>query len=480
MSTAALGAVGGIALADGTNAAAATAARRFWRKVLFVTLACAGPASVLLAAGSVRLAGLFFWAILGVLLLRLGALGRADVVLCVLLALSPWINLLRGFAFYNVVIAVFFAGLALRHARSPQGFASLLRQQPLLKWIGVWMVAYYALTLVTTYQYDVNLRVFEFLFAAAATLVVGRSQEMLASALKCLMISVISVGMALLPHTGTTSADRLGIAMIDGKILGNPIQLGVPLALTFLALFVDRGSWLGWSRRPVWRIALLVPVGGLLVLTTSRVSWLVAATGVLCVLVFGRRTRLVTAAAVLGGALLLQAIRWSPLGAPVDAAIARTFGSDRDVRNRTSGRSDQWIVAYHAVQESAKSLLIGHGAGSGPEVYAQKSSEISSVEFEVGRQMALHSLYMQVAVETGLVGFLPLLAWLVFAMVRVTRWTLQHGLLFPLVCLLGYALVAATVSGNDTTSGILAGIGLIGAARGATGRVVRRRTAIRQ
>jgi O-antigen ligase len=433
-------------------------------------LCCALP-TALVAAGSARLAALAFFGGLGAFACRLALQRRADELLCLVLAVSPFLNFLRSFAFYNVVIVVFAGVLLLRFADSPAGLPSLVRRYPMLPWLTAFLALYWLVSFVLTGRYDVNLRAFEMVAATAALLIVARHRVLVAATLRGLVASSCAFGLALLPHLEFAAQDRLGIVVLEGHQLGNPIQLGIPLALGFLALVADRGRWMGLERRPLVRVLVLVPVCALLALTTSRVAWLVAAGGVLCVLLVGRGSRTAVISAVAAGALVLQLIHLSPAGGSFDAAVDRTFGEERSARNRTSGRSDQWKVAWYALNESTGRLLWGFGPGLGPKVYARKSVDVPGVEFNVGQEMSLHSYYMQVAVEAGLLGLLPLLVWFGVGAARVASFTRRTRLALPLACFAGFVLIAATVSGNDTISGILLGLGLVATAPGGGPRV---------
>ncbi len=75
----------------------------------------------------------------------------------------------------------------------------------------------------------------------------------LATALIGMMISSFGVGLAFLPSGG----DRLGLDVIDGHALGNPITFGIPLALVFLLSIADGGKWLLLQKHPYWRLAPL-------------------------------------------------------------------------------------------------------------------------------------------------------------------------------------------------------------------------------
>jgi O-antigen ligase len=435
--------------------------QRFVREVILQTLVAALPAAFLLAAGRATAAEASFWGVLGLLLLRLIVLRRPDQLLCLLLAVAPFVNLLRGYLFYNVVVALYGSGLLYRFVLAPRATASRLRHARFALLLAAYLTVYYIASLAVTAHYDVNLRVFELVFALGIVLIIGRHAWMLTSALCGLLVSTIAVGLALLPHLKDTPQGRLGIVWLEGVRLGNPIQLGLPLALSLLALAVDRGAWLGLRRRPLWRVSLVALVLVLLALTTSRAGWMVSAIGIAVILLFRNKERAWLAIALLAGGLGLLAVTQGPLGRGLFVAAERTFGDDRTVRNRTSGRSDQWIVAYKAVTISAGRLLAGYGPGMGPSVYARVSGETPDVKFHVGEEMALHSFYMQVAVEGGLLALVPLATWLAIAGARIVRQARRRSMTFPLVSFLGYVLIALTVSGYDVVSGIFLGIGLL-------------------
>ena len=440
-------------------------AERVGSRVLVQTLVCCVPAAFLLAVGSAQLAGWTFWATLGALVVRLAFLRRVDELLCVVLAVAPFVNLLRGFAFYNVVGALYGGAVLLRFWRSPRGLRAFLVGYPLVPWLAAYLSVYWLLSFVLTGRYDVNFRVFEMLAAVVAVLIVTRRVGLIAAALRGLVVSSCAMALGLLPHLASTGDNRLGIVVLEGFHLGNPIQLGLPLALSLVALFADEGYWLKLRSRPFVRLLIFVPVGALLALTTSRAAWLVAFAGLLCAFLLSRRSRVTVLAGALVGLVIFQAIRLSPAGNVLDAGVDRTFGAERTTRSRTSGRSDQWIVAWHAVTDTAGSLLWGYGPGSGAEVYARKSLEVANIEFEVGREMSLHSLFMQVAVESGLIGLILLLGWCIAGAVRVVAWSRRFRLALPMAGYLGFILIAATVSGTDTVSGMFLGLGLF-----ATGR----------
>lgn len=421
-----------------------------------------GAPLLLLAIGRPYEAGkLFwfaFWAVLGVLAL----LGRGNEMLTLLLALGPLINLLRQFATYNIIV-VMYAGVLGYCAVTDSGCLKRLRAYP-QAWILIGCVAFFWLaSLYRTRDYAVNLRLFELAFSVAGLLVISGYPKAVGAMLLGLVITSIGMGMSMMPHH-LGSGGRLGLVVIGEYLLGNPVQLGVPLALSLLALNIDRGHWLSATRPWIWRALFTAPVLVLLFLTTSRAAWGIAALGLLVGLCFEKRHRIQVFLVIAVVAATVTLVMRAPWAESFTRGINRTFEQDRSLASRTSGRSDQWQVSWHAFTQSAESILVGYGPGSGADVYLAMAPEVEGVSYGVGKRVALHSLYMQMMVELGLAGLLILtggLGWLFWKGLMEARIT---GLVLPLVCLVGYAFVVVTVSGNDTVSGIMLGMACVPAA----------------
>jgi O-antigen ligase len=438
---------------------------RFRQRVLAQIILCAAPTALFLFRGSSEAAGRVFWLLTAGLVLRLVLLGRRDELLCVLLGLSPFANLLRGFVFYNVIAVLFSAAVVFHVVRSPRRMNEVFRVYPLAGWFVAFLAGYYALSFALTWDYSANLRLFDLAGAVLMILIIGRSRQLLAASLTATTISAITIGIVMLPYIRDGSAERLGRIFIGGHSLGNPVQLGTPLALGFLALVIDDGRWLKLERSPIARAVGIGVVFVLLALTTSRAGWVVAAAGTIIGLgVYGRRSLQVLA--LIGVcAVMFTLLLASQFGGPLRDGLERTFSGDRSARSRTSGRSDQWIVAYSAVASSPAHLLWGYGPGNGPTVYSEQSVKVDGIEYAVGEEAALHSLYMQVGVEAGLLGLIPVIFWLGAVLLSAASLARRSRIAFPLTAGVGFALVATTVSGQDVVSGVLLGLGLLATAR---------------
>ena len=442
-----------------TRTAAENRCPGFLNGLLWQIVLCSALVAGLLGAGKLAWSGRCFWIVFGLVLVRLIVMRQPAELLCLLIGTAPLSNLLRETAFYNVVVVLFGAGLMFYFFHAPGTVRTVMRRAPLAIALLVYATIYYSLSLWFTGSYSTNLRLFDLGFAVVALLLMGRNRRLLGTALLGMMIASCAVGLGMLPYNDTVG--RLGMVRIDGYTLGNPAELGLSLALAFLALTVDRGHWVNLDHKPVIRFLLLVPVVTLLALTTSRVGWLVAVTGLVVALLFRSRARFGILIAIALAFVAIRLVLLSPFGSAVQTGLDRTFSSERSVANRTSGRSDQWLVASTAFTDSMSSLMFGHGPGRGADAYAHYSTAVEGVRYGVGERRALHSLFMQVMVEAGLLGLLPLIVWLLCATWRILQWMLATRWIFPLVCFLGYGLIVLTVSGNDTASGTYMGIGLL-------------------
>jgi len=457
-----LPAVGQVVVQEGARRDAAGTPRIGTAYAIQVLL-CIVPTSALLTLGEVELAGQVFFALVGLLFMCLVVFGRQEALLCLLVSLAPFISLLRQSATHNIVVVLYGVALLYYYCRDSAAFRDVVFKRGWVRVLLLFIGSYYALSLLFTGEYSTNLRMFDMGFAVIAVLILGRKQDLLRAALLGLAVSTVMLGLALLAHFGGLSNERLGLFEAGGQRYGNPAQLGTALAFCCLSLTIDGGRWLGLEGKAYLRYLLLLVVLSLLALSTSRAAWLVWAGGMLVAILVGKRQRMVAVCWIIAlialGCMLLS----SRYGEALEGGLNRTFDLDRPAAKITSGRSEQWLVAYYIITDSAENMLWGCGPGTGPSAFATYLGRVPGVEFGVWRPAALHSLYMQVAVEAGLVGLTLVLLWLGAALLAAVRYTRVTRNVLPLASLLGYGLIALTVSGNDTHSGIFLGVGLIGA-----------------
>ena len=431
--------------------------------VLLPMIICDIPASFFIYRGNMQIAGRLFWILFFLfsflfislqLILRKPNLGFITLII----STSPIMNYLRSFgAPYNIVTVVFFAGLVNFYLINNRDFKKLFLKNKLLIFIFIFELIYYALAFFTTHSYSIHLRAFEVIFAAQLIFILlCTHSHLLKVSLLGILLSSLALAIGFIPSL--SSFGRLGIGIIDEMQIGNPITLGLPLAFGFLALIIDKGTWVNLNNHSFIRYLLLIPTTIFLALSSSRVSWLIAALGLLIALLSGRKQRvniIIGIIFVIGiGFLFLQ----TPQGNSVTQYFNRTFNSDLPMYKRTSGRSDQWIVGWYAFKNSFSSIVGGYGAGLGPDVYAQYSQKVEGILSFVGNDMAWHSLILQIGIELGLLGLIPYIIWLLSIVIKSIM-SLKKSLFFlPFACLCGYIATILTVSGYASMPGLFLGI----------------------
>lgn len=363
--------------------------------------------------------------------------------LSLLIAALPLVVFVRNYSIpFNSVVALLAWGLS--WALLARGDFQYVWRRKTVFAIIAGSILYWWFTFLLTGRYSDNMRALEWSFSAAVTYMLSSRRSYFATAIVGIAISAIFLGVGLMPY-----GDRLGMAVIAGVGIGNPILLGLPTALVFVLSFAEGGKWLLLNRRPLWRLALTFATGIVLVFSTSRGSWAVAIIGLTVLFILDRKARtgmLISIPILVVGLALL----WStPRGRATEHYLMKAVSSDNSAASRTNGRSGQWTTFPEVLGESP---VWGFGPGSGRRVSVQYARE----------NIPYHSLFLHVGAEMGILG-LTLLGALLWVLIR--RDLLHYSASAEVVPLLGtisFIVTGLSVSGLDSLGGMMIGIGLIG------------------
>lgn len=423
---------------------------RLNRTVLLQIAVCVIPAMVCLAVGSPEVGGKLFFLLLILMLAREWLRRDRLVAVSLIVGTIPALMIFRDFFFFSSVIFILGSGLTLWYLESISDF-SRLWNDPRFKTLFLLSLFYWLLSFLLTGQYSSNLRIMELTLTVASVYLLAGHLECLATALTGVGVSILSMGLAFLPY-----GDRLGKGDVGDYDLGNPVSFGIPLAVIFTLAIADRGKWLLLEKHLYWRIALALAAGAFLILSTSRVSWLVVLVNMFTLFFIDRRQRrlLLALAGLMSLAVVL--LLATSRGESVERFYDKTFSSETTLESSTSGRSDQWELFPTVFADSP---LWGFGPGSGATVYAQYS--IGHYLFHGGDRLAWHSLYLQVGVETGIIGLIALAFLLMPLPWQGWRTLRLSGNAVPLLSVLSFLIIVASVSGMDAATGIFLGLGLL-------------------
>ena len=363
--------------------------------------------------------------------------------LSILFGCAPVLIVMRGEFFYNGIIffLLMCLGACIRESWPEVRF---VMKDPIWKWIGALSLLYWFLTFARTSYWANNIRIIEFALACAAFCLLANSRSYLATAFVGMAISVSAYAIAMLPY-----GVRLGEGDLDnGDTIGNPILVGIPSALVILLTLSDRGRYLLMESNWRGRIVLSLVAAQWLILSTSRASWVITAGGLILIFIFNSQSRKsILILLILAGAISV-AVLSTQRGDSSQRYFDKTVDSNRTLANRTNGRSDMWAALPKIF---AVSPVWGWGGGSGADVD----------KMYTGRHLLFHSLYLQILVESGLLGFIPLAIIIVAAVHRAVTHLRRQKELTPLIGIVAFILLGGTVSAFDITSGILFGMALM-------------------
>lgn len=401
------------------------------------------PSMAALGLGMFSISGRWFIATLAVFVLYHLVQREPLRAMAVVVGTIPVLAVYRGTFFpFSAPLALMaaVAGATLLETEQLQR----VRNHALLIPLAVTITAYWWISIMISGEYSANMRSMEFALSAICLFLLSWRRSLLGTALVGIGITVIALGLGMLPH-----GDRLGMtdSLEEGRF-GNPILLGMPAALTVMLTVVDGGRWLLLEKRPLLRNALGVLAGGLLVLSTSRGAWAIVIVGMALVFVFDRSSRkniaLAGALMVAAVAILLSTSRADIITRQVDKMLA----PDRDFQQRTSGRSEQWI-GFPDVFMAAP--VLGHGPSRGRQVSAEYTH----------MNIPFHSLYLHVGAETGLLGLTILFAFLARAGLGTFRHRAETAEIGPMFGLAGFMVLGLSISALDMLSGLYVGLATI-------------------
>jgi O-antigen ligase len=423
-------------------------ARRTWRTecgvTMLETLLCVGPAMAAIYGGRPALAAELLYGSAAVFLTFHALARQARRYTSFAISIIPAVLLMRNHYLFSSLVAIFTVGVMLWWLALPAEFQQLGRSETRRALLFA-TIFYWVLSWLNTGSYSSNMHAVEFSLVASCIFLLGRYRSSLAAAFLGMALAVFCEGVGLFPY-----GDRLGSVRMGSISLGNPVTYGLAATLIFLLCVAERGRWLGLEPFRITRFLISLGCAAFLVLSTSRGSWLVAIVGVLVLLALGGGTRANTLwILILVPAIAISIALSTGRGADVLRFYEKVASPDTNLSQKTTGRINQWERLPDAFSASP---VWGHGCGTGASVYHQLG----------GGELQWHSMYLQLLVETGAVGFL------IFGgiLTAIGNRTQQHrritGEIVPLVALLCYLTIGLSVSALDAISGVYVGLALLG------------------
>ena len=401
------------------------------------------PPAFLLGHSSPFLGQIAFFSGLGLLLAYHAIQSRPYHLLCLIVSCIPVLMLLRGIYIpYNSVVVLLGCGFACALV-VPGEFPGFWKRKAIFYLI-LGSVFYWWISVLYTGDYNRNLRTVDWALCIAIVVMLSERRSYLRTAMLGWGISAAVGGLMLLPY-----GDRLGLAVIDGTRIGNPILLGVPCAFVLLLSIAENGKWILPQRHNAWRVVVGFVCGMFLVFSTSRGSWLIALVGLLILVICDRGSRLPILALGSALALTLMVLENSSHVQAANRYLMKVISPDTSMEVKTTGRIEQWRAFPAAFWDSP---ILGFGPGMSRNVSLAYS----------GENLVYHSLYLQIGAELGLVGLSVLTLLLVMLIRNGIVHFLRYGEIVPIIGTLSFLTMALSVTALDSLGGTLLGIGFIG------------------
>jgi len=225
-------------------------------------------------------------------------------------------------------------------------------------------------------------------------------------ALRNFVFSSIAVYIVAFPNIANRYATPTELGWTIG---GDPSSMAALLLISLILLLFDGGKILKLNNQPKTLLALTMVVFILLLLSTSRTNMI----SMLIILLFYAFKNRVNFLKYLAIVLVLFTVSLTYLSDQYFDTIEKFYVKKLDVRNRTlnqvtTARFVQWQVGMHYFDVAPLSeVLFGYGPARADFLHEKGKDYVRVYGYIDGAEhhYAIHTLYLQLAVEYGLIAF---------------------------------------------------------------------------
>tara|TARA_R110001583_G_scaffold8896_2_gene41971 strand:- start:19620 stop:20990 length:1371 start_codon:yes stop_codon:yes gene_type:complete len=266
---------------------------------------------------------------------------------------------------------------------------------------------------------------------------------------------------SLLQHIET----RFIIEVGDAVHKADPSAYSIALVLSAFFIIADKKLWIsqmskGWLRKIKYPLLAFILI--MTILTTSRIGFFTFAGSYLLFLILSRFNIKQTYPILIVVGLSFVFISNTSYSEIAEHWFNKTFNNARGISAATTGRADQWKMAgVYLVSAPSGKILSGFGPGKGP-VFSQKySTRINAIESMAGGSYQLHSLYLNVLIEFGLIAFVCFLIFLVRRFMKAYLIFTKLNFKLPILALFAYILYISSTSGLGVVPGMFIALFLL-------------------
>jgi O-antigen ligase len=424
---------------------------------------------------------LFFTIIISTLIYS-GNIGQAGIVVTIVLLLSFFyslVNFSKGPEFFSSILFIFSPFLAFLRSdvisynglslillltiliwiiHSSSYFAKILFQRNII-WFILFYISFVLYGLLLGNSIYRFMKFIETLLSIVVfSLYLRKSDEFSKFSIYFIMSSILLV----IALSGNIETRFVFEDSESNAIKADPSMLSLNLILSSILLLVDKGYWVSLfrnGRNSTMKYLFLFASICVTVITTSRIGMFVAFFSILAVTAL-TRVKLKT---VLFIPILLTAVfifisnsRFSDIA---DHWFNKTFNNESGIEGATTGRSSQWEMTWEYLKEgNIFDIITGYGPGNAPvfsEVYSKKIDATASM---YGKAFEMHSFYLNVLIEFGLIAFVIFLVFFVKRLKYLYYFGKKSEINIGFIIMLAYMFYIFSVSGLGIVSGIVISI----------------------
>lgn len=340
---------------------------------------------------------------------------RTNVALIIswIIGFSPFIILLRqyiisysGFTLLLILITLFilaFRPNTLRHTYLSKN----------LLMVYAFFLIFILIGLLEGAKYIYFLKYIELIFGLMLFGLIFFYDKLKINAFKNLIIATIFMWIVLMKDIG----NRFSLETIDGfSIGGDPSSLAIFIIFSMILVFFDQGKQINLENNFKLRNIIFSVLIILLLVSTSRTNMSVF---LILMLLYSLKNFKGFVKYIFVGLpilILLYSFLDVQYTNQIDKFfVDKLFNNERNINQISTGRYDQWAVSLHYIfNEKFFQVLFGYGPGQRDFLHKYSLEYQSVIQlYEAGKAFVLHSFYLNVLIEYGLLAFIVFLFYVI-------------------------------------------------------------------
>jgi len=374
---------------------------------------------------------------------------------------APFLALLKQYVIsYHGISIILFAALILWFIYNRQVFLEIIYCRVRIS-IVVFVFLFVAYGMFLGVPFELFMRYIETVLALFVFSMLLKSVRYVRQYTIYFIASSSLIILSFLQHIGTRFIIEIGGVVHKA----NPSAYSIALVLSAFFIFADKKVWISQMSNE-WLVKFKYPLLAfiliLTILTTSRTGFFVFIGSYLLFLILSKFNIKQFLPILVAVSLSFVFIINSSYSEITKHWFNKTFRNERGISSATTGRLEQWKMArVYLVSETPVNILSGFGPGNGPIFTKEFSIKANTIGAMRGSSHQLHSLYLNILIEFGLIAFVCFCIFLIKRFMKVFSVFRKLNYKLPLLALFAYMLYISASSGLGVIPGMFIALFLL-------------------